>query len=237
MEITFLEECTSTNQILIEQKPVENAALVAFSQSMGRGRRGRDFFSPKDTGIYLSICLHPLADIKTVSNLTTMMAVAASEAIEKYDTDVISIKWVNDLYCRGKKIAGILTECSPTIVDGKPSYVVVGIGVNVYPPSDGFPKEISDRAGAVFTMPMTKDIRKQLSCDIINRFMEYYAIFPDTDYIDEYRKRCFIIGKEVDILGGPTVRVLGVDDDFSLRVQYKDGSVESLRSGEVSLVL
>lgn len=239
MKIEFVDECTSTNQILIERNDKENVALVAFSQSLGRGRKGRTFFSPKDTGIYLSIFLHPDKTVAQAAGLTTMMAVAAAKAIEEVTNVSIDIKWVNDLYVKGRKVGGILTECSPVITDGKPSYVVVGIGVNVYEPSEGFPEDIKDRAGSILTNAISKgqDARKVLAERIIDRFMQYCEDFEPAQYIEEYRKRSFLIGKDVVILGGPRVNVLGIEDDFSLSVRHEDGHTESLSAGEVSLIL
>ena len=101
--------------------------LLSGEQSAGRGRRGRSFFSPEGTGIYLSLLLHPKVSLGERTMLTTLTAAAAAGAIETVTGVETQIKWVNDVFVRGRKIAGILTEAS--LVPGRevPEYVVVGI--------------------------------------------------------------------------------------------------------------
>lgn len=127
----------------------EGTVIVAEEQTAGRGRRGRSFFSPAGTGIYLSILVRPALPAERAHLLTCSAAVAVAEAIEACAGVDASIKWVNDVYCRGKKVAGILTEGSFDLEGGVLQHAVVGIGVNVRPPHAGFPAEIAERAGAV----------------------------------------------------------------------------------------
>lgn len=127
----------------------EGTVIVAEEQTAGRGRRGRSFFSPAGTGIYLSILVRPALAAERAHLLTCSAAVAVAEAIEACAGVDASIKWVNDVYCRGKKVAGILTEGSFDLEGGVLQHAVVGIGVNVRPPHAGFPAEIAERAGAV----------------------------------------------------------------------------------------
>lgn len=117
----------------------EGYVIIANGQTEGRGRRGRSFYSPVDTGIYLSILLRP-KEIATneLTNLTSMAAVAACETIEEVSGQTPGIKWVNDIYIDGRKVSGILTEASISMENGSVEYVVVGIGFNVYLPEDGF---------------------------------------------------------------------------------------------------
>ena len=238
IDVEYVNEVTSTNDILLKQQPKEDKALVAFAQTKGKGRRGRQFFSPKDTGIYMSILLHPSVRIEELTGITTMMAVAASNALEKYIDESIDIKWVNDLYLHGRKIAGILTECSPFIEDGVPSYAVVGIGINIYDPEEGFPSDIENRAGSLLGKKAAdKDLRRQIAESILCSFDEMYREFPEKSCIVQYRKRCFLIGHRVVILGGDEVLVNGIDDNFGLEIIHDDGSTEILRAGEVSLVI
>lgn len=127
----------------------EGTVIVAEEQTAGRGRRGRSFFSPAGTGIYLSILVRPALAAERAHLLTCSAAVAVAEAIEACAGVDASIKWVNDVYCRGKKVAGILTEGSFDLEGGVLQHAVVGIGVNVRPPHAGFPAEIAERVGAV----------------------------------------------------------------------------------------
>lgn len=268
MRVTIEDEVTSTNDLLyfsaLKEERKEDEALISLAQTGGKGRRGRSFFSPKGSGLYLSLLLHPKATVAEATKITTIMAVAASRALEKHDSPKVMIKWVNDLYVRDRKVGGILTTCSPSIEEGIPSFVVCGIGINIYEPAGGFPEEIASRAGSVFEgnalsknnpenvfefekgakcehseLGSFKDLRLEIAKSIIDEFVSLYQRINDNPHLEEYRERSFLIGREVTILGDetPKVRVLGVEDDLSLRVGYEDGREECLSAGEVSLVL
>ncbi len=242
----------STNNVLkqyVAEGERRDMVLLAEEQSAGRGRRGRSFFSPEGTGIYLSLLLHPDATPQEGTMLTTLTAAAAAGAIEKIAEEPVQIKWVNDIWMRGRKISGILTEGSASLEEGKLEYVIVGIGINLYEPAGGFPKELENVAGAVFTNDITREnLRNRLAVEFLANFMKYYKSFPAKDYLEEYRKRSFVIGRKVRILApeGAPIRgerggereialVLGIDDDCHLQVQYEDGTRENLSSGEISI--
>ena len=126
--------------------------VIANEQTAGRGRLSRSFFSPKDTGIYMSLLLRPKNySAKQAVRITTMAAVAMCEAIETVSDEKAEIKWVNDIFVRGEKVCGILTEGSFNLESGLLDYAVLGIGINIYQPKDGFPNELSSIAGAVFS--------------------------------------------------------------------------------------
>ena len=169
--------------------------------------------------------------------LTTMAAVAICEAIEDVAGEEAQIKWVNDIYMRGKKVCGILTEASFSMESGLLDYAVVGIGVNVYAPADGFPEELNAIAGPVFTHP-EGDGKNRLAAAILNRLMLRYRAASISDTVAEYRRRSFLIGRKVWVQRGDMERaatVLDVDQQCRLAVQYENGEEEALFSGEVRL--
>ena len=102
-------------------------AILAEEQTAGRGRMGRSFYSPAGTGIYLSLCFE--ASGSEILFLTTAAAVAVHRAIREVTGIVTDIKWVNDLYFRGRKVSGILAE-SFSVEEKR--YVIRGVGVNLY---------------------------------------------------------------------------------------------------------
>jgi BirA family biotin operon repressor/biotin-[acetyl-CoA-carboxylase] ligase len=231
----------STNTKCIEkaeQGEGEGYVAVAGSQSAGRGRRGKSFFSPAESGIYMSILFRPEGLTENqVLHFTTMAAAAVSEAIEAVSGKKAEIKWVNDIFIGGKKVCGILSEASYGIHTGKLEYVIVGIGINAYEPSGGFPSAIADVAGCVFDEP-SAGLKNRLAAEVLNRFMAYYEHLPDTPYSEEYIRRSMVTGKDVTVHKGSEMinaHVLGIDQEFGLKVRYDDGSVEILRSGEVSI--
>lgn len=243
LKIEIVQSINSTNAI-IREKAINGApegyTVIANMQTDGKGRRGRKFFSPADSGVYMSILLRPMhCTADQAANITTMASVAVCEAIEAVSGKQAQIKWVNDIYVSEKKVCGILTEASIGLEDGFLEYVVLGVGINVSPPKVGFPDDIKNVAGAVFTQPQS-DSKNHLASEFLNRFMCYYSEFPKTDYIEEYRKRSFVVGKSVQVVSKETyknAKVLGIDDNCRLIVEYEDGKTETLSSGEISIKL
>ncbi len=119
-------------------------AVFALSQTGGKGRYGRSFFSPKG-GLYLSMLL-PYEETETLTRGAGACAVRAVARITGKD---LRIKPVNDLYMDGRKVAGILAE-AVTGLDSVPVAVILGIGINLVEPEGGFPAEIRKRAGALY---------------------------------------------------------------------------------------
>ena len=246
MRTEFVKSIDSTNTYLyknaLQGTFTTERAICADMQTAGKGRSGRSFFSPDETGVYLSLLLFPDCTVKEAQKLTTMMAVAAADALRDLSGKDVLIKWVNDLYLDGRKISGILTECSPQITDGRPSFVVTGIGINILKPEGGFPDDIKDRAGALLDeIPEgyegIADFKRALANEIISSFEKMYRNFPGTDFVDEYRNLSMLTDRDVVILNGPKVRVLGIEDDLGLKVMHEDKSIEVLHAGEISIIL
>lgn len=241
--LNVLPSLSSTNTLVRERVAAgarEGYTVIANHQTEGRGRSGRSFYSPPDTGIYMSILLRPEGyTAQQAVRLTTMAAVAACEAIETVSGKNALIKWVNDIYVNEKKVSGILTEASIGLESGFLEYVVLGIGFNVSMPRDGFPDELNDIAGAIFEK-IGSDTKNRLAAEFLNRFLAYYRMFPNTGYVEQYRRRSLVIGKEIQVMfpcGSKWATALDVDEECRLIVRYEDGSKESLSSGEISVSL
>lgn len=241
IELEILSDIGSTNDYLREkaaQGKGEGYAVVAGAQTRGKGRTGRSFYSPADTGIYLSLLLRPKdCGPAQAVKFTTMAAVAACEAIENVSHRSPQIKWVNDIYIDGKKVSGILTEASVSLENGSLEYVLLGIGINVYPPEKGFPQELRETAGSVF-QERKSDGKNQLTAGFLNRLMEIYTKEETGEYAEEYRKRSMVLGKRIQILtpeGEKGARALEIDKDCRLLVEYEDGNRELLRAGEIRI--
>lgn len=245
LDFEVLEEVTSTNTLLKEKAAAgarEGTVIIANSQTGGKGRLGRSFFSPLNTGLYISVLLRP-ADIppQRALKITTMAAVAACRAIDAVLPDQIrpQIKWVNDIFLRGKKVVGILTEASVSMENGNLEYAVLGIGFNVYEPEGGFPEELRNIAGAVLPKRVP-DAKNRIAAEFLRCFFEVYRAPDHLGYEAEYKARSLVLGKTVDVIptgGGATRRakVLDITEDCNLLVEYDDGSQAVLSSGEVSV--
>ena len=230
---------TSTNQVLrqrAEEGAHEGLALVAVTQTAGRGRRDHSFFSPPDSGLYLSFLLRPDLSARDALSLTTCAAASVALAIEECAGVDAKIKWVNDVFCHGKKVCGILTEAALDLETGGLQYAIVGIGVTLFPPKGGFPPELPE-AGAVFpTRPQGLEGRSQLAGSILNHFFSFYPHLKDKPFFADYRRRSLVLGQEITVLEGGQTRTafaLDLERDFSLRVRETDGTIHTLSSGEV----
>ena len=239
VNITVLPTVGSTNALIREMAgrgEPEGCAVIAGEQTAGRGRRGRQFYSPKDTGIYMSLLLRPKhCAVEQAVSFTSMAAVAMCEAIEAASGETAQIKWVNDVFVRGKKVCGILTEAALDMENGQVEYIVLGAGVNVYPPRDGFPEELKAVAGTVFE-ELHSDAKNRLAGEFIRRMMAFYTE-PD-GYVEKYRARSLVLGKSVTVLQGESARsatVCDIDDACRLLVRYDSGETAYLSYGEIQV--
>ncbi len=234
VEISFYDSIPSTNALLKEK--CKNGApnyytVVADRQTSGRGRLGRSFFSDNG-GLYMSFLLRGIDDAD-IMGITAAAGVSTAEAIEKIFGVKCGIKWVNDLIYNGKKVCGILAE-GVISDDGKIEGIVVGIGVNIAPPKDGFPDEIKDIAGAVCDI-YTVEERNALVKAILESF---HRNLGSEELIEKYRALSTVIDKDIMVISPSetySARVVEIDDKFGLTVIVNDGKKKTLRSGEISI--
>ncbi len=230
---------SSTNTLAKEMaanKAPEGTVLIASEQTNGRGRMGRSFYSPA-TGLYLSLILRPKLSIEDSLLITTSSAVAVAKAIEKITNEDVHIKWVNDLFMQGKKVCGILTEASLNIENGGLEYAIVGIGINVN--TKDFPSDIKDIAGSIFLdKPKNQPITSILAAEVLNNLADSMDKLTSKDYLEEYKKRSFLIGRDIYVLKEKKVfpaKAIGIDNRARLLVEYPNSTKEALTSGEVSI--
>ncbi len=236
----IFEEAVSTNDYCknLAKSSKDDALIIALSQTGGKGRLGRSFFSPKESGIYLSFLLHPNLNADQCAKITTAAAVAAAQAIDFVSGKKSYIKWVNDIYLDGKKVAGILTEAGFSGNNAKVQYAVMGIGVNLFDPIGGFPDDIKDKAGSVFGKLLPNaELTVKFIKEFVKYFLDIYSILPDTLYMENYKSRSMLIGKKVYFIKNGEKHsglVLGIDNDARLLLSTDNGSM-TLNAGEVSI--
>ncbi len=207
--------------------------FVAKEQSAGRGRLGRSFLSRRDRGIYMSLLYFTQKPLIDAVNVTTAAAVFAARAIEAATGNPTRIKWVNDVYNEGGKVAGILTE---TVKVGEYVAVIVGIGINVG--EDDFPEELR---GIASTIGRISEGQKREIVESIADALHVHAENPQSlEYMEEYRARFMLLGEQVDLFSAGEViargKVEGVSDDGGL-IFRREGSddAEIIRTGEISV--
>ena len=243
LDLTVLPTAPSTNALVREkanQGCPEGCVIIAREQTAGRGRYGRQFFSPADTGVYLSLLLRPTAySPQQATCLTAAAAAAMCQAIEEVTGQQPGIKWVNDIFLHGKKVCGILTEAAVGLETGTLNYMVLGAGVNLYPPAEGFPEEIQPIAGSVLERSCP-EAKNRLVGEFLNRFWDFYTHPECRTYLEDYRSRSLAIGQNVTVLSAGravSAYAYGIDDDFRLLVRYDSGKTEALSYGEIRIQL
>ncbi len=233
-EIIILDSVDSTNSYL-KKLAAENiksgTVVIARRQTKGRGRTGNSFFSP-DGGLYMSVLLDSELNTEFV---TALSGVALCRAIKKCTDFLPKIKWVNDIYVERKKVCGILTEgtVSP---DGNLKNIILGIGLNILSPNDGFPDDIKNKAGALFKDDMPPGTENKIIAEIINCLFEILAKQSD-EFIEEYKNLSLLTGKEIEYKKNNilcTGRVISIDEKLRLVVE-KDGENDVLLSGEIKI--
>ncbi len=235
----ILASCTSTNTVIKEKASMlpEWHTVITGTQTDGRGRRGRSFYSPGGTGLYMSVLLRPKIPAQDSVLITTAAAVAVCRAAEDTTGAQPEIKWVNDVLLNGRKICGILTEANIDMESGALEYAVLGVGINVTEPEGGFPPELGSIAGALLPH-RCQNMRCRLAAAFLRRFREIYERLPSRAFVAEYRAHSALIGRDILVLkhdGAVPANAVSVDDSCRLVVRYADGTEEALSSGEVSV--
>lgn len=230
-------ELSSTNdraKALALSGAPHGTVVIAQRQSGGKGRKGRSFFSP-DGGIYMSVLLRPQVSIETAGLITSCAAVAVANAIEALGGPEIGIKWVNDLFAKGKKLCGILTEGAANLESGSMEYVVLGIGINVGCCS--FPDELCDTATSIYQACGVQMDRSCLIAEVLNQLESALPSLESRQFIAESRRRSILLGKAVRVFSGNRqfdAVAVDLNENGQLIVEA-DGVLLPLSSGEVSV--
>lgn len=216
-----------------EGAEIQPTILLAEGQTAGRGRLGRSFYSPTDTGLYASLIIESPTELDKLLSLTALAAVAASETIEAAFGIRVGIKWVNDLYYNERKIAGILAE---SCVSGTKRYIILGIGINLS--TESFPDDLTIKAGSLGVTGITAKAKRELAIDIFARLLDLLDREDISHAMDVYRTRSTVIGKRVSFLQNgkeTTADALGVTGLGALIVKLDSGETLELASGEISI--
>lgn len=232
--LKIVDSTNSEAKRMIADGLSETAIIAAETQSAGRGRRGRSFFSPSKSGIYFSAVLHPDITLEDAASITAAAAVAVADSIKSATKKDPKIKWVNDIFIDGKKVCGILTEAISDFESGTVQAIVVGIGVNLT--TGEFPEEISAVAGSV-----DENLNRcALIADIFSRLSALCSELPDKRFMNDYRNYSLVLGKPVTFTrNGVTYSAVAnsITDGGELEVTTDSGETMLLNSGEISIKL
>jgi BirA family biotin operon repressor/biotin-[acetyl-CoA-carboxylase] ligase len=236
-KIHYFDYLTSTMDLAM-QLGMDGAAsgtlVLAESQIKGRGRLGRDWFSPKYKGIYLSLILRPKIPPVACPILTLMSAVSICEAVKEVIDLDLQIKWPNDVLIHNKKVAGILTEMNAEV--DKVNFVVIGIGLNV----NNDKKSLIAQATSLKQEQGQEISRVVLLQELLRRLENNYLLLEDKgrqEIINKWRNFALTLGTRVKVyyqnkhIEG---QATDIDADGSLLIRKDSGLIQKVSSGDVS---
>ncbi|MDE7278104.1 MAG: biotin--[acetyl-CoA-carboxylase] ligase, partial [Oscillospiraceae bacterium] len=239
-KIDVFKTIDSTNNFaksLAQLGAVHGTTVISEVQTQGKGRMGRDFYSPMGMGVYMSVIIRPKLSVEHSLLITSCAAVAVAEAVERVAEIDCKIKWVNDIYAGGKKLCGILTEASVDVEQGGLEYAIVGMGINVQ--NVTFPKNLADTATSVRLETDKPVSRSVLTAEILNCLEERLETIRDKSFLDEYRRRSNVIGERIEVTHNDVSEQMdctGIDEIGRLLVRLDSGEEKALTSGTVRIV-
>lgn len=231
-------ETVSTNsdakEMIVSGEYTGDLIVIADSQSGGRGRQGKKFLSPAG-GLYMTLAMRCGIPITEAVAVTSCSAVAVCSAIEKVSGISCGIKWVNDIYANGGKLAGILVEAVNDYEKMITTQLIIGVGVNIHhsPEIDDSSYNAASLAdcGAYVS-------RDELGPEIVRELLGIRERgFDFSEYYDEYISRSVVIGREIAYTQNGETKIghaVGIDSRGGLKVETINGLI-TLDSGEISV--
>lgn len=238
-QLELFSEIDSTNTYLMARAQTHApSGCVCFAelQTAGKGRRGRQWISPKGQNIYGSI-LWRFHDVSNLNGLSLAIGVGVIRALKKQGVENVNLKWANDIYSNGKKLGGILVEVS-THSNGNAS-AVIGFGLNLALPSEieAITQPYTDLSTVAANLKIERDF---LIAELLNELLPIVATFEKQGlcaYLQEWRELDCLNGKIATLFRNSQALqgiVRGIDDDGLLKLQLENGEIQTFSSGEVS---
>lgn len=241
-KIHIYKSVESTNKMAKEMAvngSEHGTIIIADTQTSGKGRYSRNFYSPSGGGLYMSFIFRTeVLCFSKPSLITTSVAIAVCRAIQAVSGKQAKIKWINDIFLDDKKVCGILTEAVADLESGNIEWIVVGIGINVSNRTEDFPEELRQIAGSIYPHGMEGVIRNQLAAEVINRCLELKTWQDDEAMYKEYRERSTLLGRRITVtVPNETYEANAIDVDINghLIIRKDSGEVIGLSSGKVSI--
>jgi len=230
----------STNDYLMRRLPNQvspGQVCLAEYQSAGRGRRGRQWISPFGSQIYLSMYWYLEQGLSAAMGLSLVTALAVSDAVKAHSGVQVQLKWPNDIYLDGVKLAGILIDLEGQALE--PSHCVIGIGLNLHMPEESG-KLIEQKWTDLQSHSKVEIDRNALSAELINALrkrLNQHQQTGLTPMLDEWHAFDAFLNKRVKLITGERVThgiCRGVNNQGALLLEV-DGQVKPIYGGEVSL--
>ncbi|NLC48397.1 MAG: biotin--[acetyl-CoA-carboxylase] ligase [Tenericutes bacterium] len=237
-EIDIFDSISSTNDYVKEKayQKKEGYVCISNSQTKGKGRNGKEYFSPKDKGIYMSILLKPTSSIHDFLKITACASVAVFDAINKNYGINSSIKWINDLYINDKKIGGILCESVLNSNNTNIDYMILGIGLNVH--KTKFKNNLSKTVSCIENFTDNFVSRNSLIIDILMFLNKYYNELESLTFLKKYKEHSNILHTYITVNENNTsytAYVEDIDNNACLIIRKEDNTQVILNCGEVTI--
>lgn len=231
-------DSTNNTALLEAQKGIkEGTVILADSQTKGKGRRDREWYSESNVGIYLSTILKPSIPTERMAQITLVAGVALVRAINDFSQAKAFLKWPNDIFLNHKKVAGILTESYP---GGDHTGIILGIGINVN--HSRFPVSLQHIATSLAMENGGKFERLSLISSLLNHLDKEYRCFLDegiSPAIDQWNFNSEMFGQHVSLDRGTETFVgtaIRLDEEGHLVILLDSGAETAFDSGEVTLL-
>lgn len=234
----YFEEITSTNDYIKSREFPDGTVVVAETQTAGKGRKGRKWVSFYGKGLYFSVILKPHIEVSFLSKLSLVFVYAVFEALKSYIPQKFSlkIKWPNDIYLSGKKLAGFLIDTA--VENNEITKVIVGVGININ-------NQLESLQGLDIATSLKIEIgqdfdRKQILADIIKQIETEYYQFLDTKFFDikKIESNLLWLGENIKVVENGKVLfegvIEGLNDDGALKIK-SGGEVKLIYVGELSV--
>jgi len=234
--VLLFQQTASTNDLVwreAQNGAQEGLVIIAEQQSSGRGRQGRQWQSCAKSGLYASALLRPHWPLSQITRLTIVSSLAVAEAVEKLCGKEVRIKWPNDVFMRGKKLGGILTE-----VQADPEairFAVVGIGLNVSQTKADFPDALHAIATSL-KIETEQDFRRaDLLVEMLAAMQRHYRE-PFEDVRQAWSERCFSLGQTISVqtpAGRQIGQAVGLDENGALLLRAESGRITPITAGDI----
>ncbi|MBD8836412.1 MULTISPECIES: biotin--[acetyl-CoA-carboxylase] ligase [Paenibacillus] len=223
---------------LAEQGQAEGAVVIAEEQTGGRGRFGRQWFSPPGKGIWMSVLLRPDLPLQHTPQLTLLTGVAVCRAVRACSGADAGIKWPNDLLIDGRKVCGILLES--TVEDHEVRYCIAGIGVDVNFDPEDYPGDLTTIATSLKMETGQSVDRTKLTAAILTELEQLYFLYQKEGFgvISALWEALSVsMNREITVTNPHGViegKAIGLDPSGALIVEKHDGEHTLIISGEIS---
>jgi len=238
-KIHHFDEVESTNDEahrLAEAGALHGEVVVADFQTRGRGRRGRCWVAPRGKALTFSVVLRPAIAPARAPEITIAAAVAAAEAAREMGAGSARIKWPNDVECKGRKIAGLLTELRAE--PDRVRHAVLGVGVNVSLQMHDFPEELRPVATSLLLESGERQPRPLVCARLLEHVEEWLSLHETEGFgpvADRWRELSSTLGRRVRITGADPIEGDAVDlaEDGALLVRAAGGALVRVLAGDV----